>query len=257
MRAGFLARARQQARWKLNGFVIGVKRIWLTMMLAIGEIIHRLTLAPGFVASRVSTRRVLGMSVLVALVVTPSVLYLNERELHLGEKSAYRSLLISSASEAGFLRASLAELLSERDRFNGFLLDEGYTIHSGDDVTVKVVATGYSSSVRETDSTPFITASNTRTRDGILALSRDLLKRYTPGAPFDFGDRVHVPGLGEFVVEDSMNSRWNNRIDIWFPSRLEALRFGVHEVYLRTVDQDLTPPEELSESEPAVTVSGL
>jgi 3D (Asp-Asp-Asp) domain-containing protein len=120
-----------------------------------------------------------------------------------------------------------------------------------------VIATGYSSSIYETDSTPFITASNTRTREGILALSRDLLKRYTPGAPFDFGDRVHVPGLGEFIVEDSMNSRWNNRIDIWFPSRLEAVRFGVKEVYLRTIDEDLTQPDELSNHVPVSAVSGL
>jgi hypothetical protein len=90
-----------------------------------------------------------------------------------------------------------------------------------------------------------------------LALSRDLLKRYTPGAPFDFGDRVHVSGLGEFIVEDSMNQRWNNRIDIWFPSRLQALHFGVKEVYLRTISEDLTVPDEISETEPPASMTGM
>ena len=93
-------------------------------------------------------------------------------------------------------------------------------------IDVKVLATAYSSSVWETDSTPTVTAANTLTRPGTLAVSRDLLCEFTPGAPFSFGDRVHVHGIGEFLVEDVMNARWDNRIDIWFPSREEALWFG-------------------------------
>jgi 3D (Asp-Asp-Asp) domain-containing protein len=91
---------------------------------------------------------------------------------------------------------------------------------------INVIVTGYSSTRGQTDSTPFVTASNTRVRKGIVALSRDLLRRYTPGAPFAFGDRVLIPGVGEFVVEDTMNKRFSQRVDIWFASRSEARHWG-------------------------------
>lgn len=94
-----------------------------------------------------------------------------------------------------------------------------------------VTVTGYSSEPRQTDSTPFITASNTQVRPGVIALSRDLLRRYTPGAPFAFGDSVLVAGK-TYVVEDSMNRRWTLRADVWFPSRTEAMRFGRQELEL-------------------------
>ncbi len=82
-----------------------------------------------------------------------------------------------------------------------------------------VFATAYSSSIAETDSDPFITASGKRVRDGIIA--NNLLP---------FGTKVRLPGLfGDkvFVVEDRMNKRKSNyQIDIWFSSRREALNFG-------------------------------
>ena len=97
---------------------------------------------------------------------------------------------------------------------------------SGREVAVSVTVTGYTSRAIETDDTPFITAANTRTRPGVIALSRDLLRRYTPDAPFRFGDIIHISGVGDFVVEDSMNSRWERRADIWFESLDAARAFG-------------------------------
>ena len=99
-----------------------------------------------------------------------------------------------------------------------------------------VIVTGYSSTPGQTDSTPFITAWNTTVQDGVIALSRDLLKRYTLGAPFAFGDIVEIEGLGVFTVEDTMNRRWTNRADIWFPTRAEAKRFGSRELLLTNVE---------------------
>ncbi len=101
---------------------------------------------------------------------------------------------------------------------------------SGREVALSVVVTGYTSRPEETDDSPFITAANTQTRPGVVALSRDLLKRYTPGAPFDFGDVVHISGLGDFVVEDSMANRWQRRADIWFGDLADARAFGRHKV---------------------------
>ncbi len=84
---------------------------------------------------------------------------------------------------------------------------------------IRVIATGYSSSPLETDETPFITAAGTNVRDGIIA--SNLLP---------FGTKVMLPDLyGNkiFVVEDRMNSRKGvYQVDIWFPSRSDALNFG-------------------------------
>jgi hypothetical protein len=77
-------------------------------------------------------------------------------------------------------------------------------------------------------------------------MSRDLLSEYTPGAPFSFGDRAHISGLGDFLVEDAMSSRWTNRIDVWFPSRELAVRFGLREVVLsRTLDEGARIADEI------------
>lgn len=89
-----------------------------------------------------------------------------------------------------------------------------------------VTVTGYSSSASQTDSSPFVTAVSTEARSGVIALSQDLLREFSPGAPFAFHDRVEIPGLGQFLVEDTMHRRWRRRADIWFPSRGEAMRWG-------------------------------
>ena len=93
-------------------------------------------------------------------------------------------------------------------------------------VVTRITCTAYSSSIAECDSTPWETATLKRPRRGYLALSRDLIATFTPGAPFDFGDRVEIIGLGVFQVEDTMNARWRRRADLWVPSASEAITFG-------------------------------
>ena len=51
-------------------------------------------------------------------------------------------------------------------------------------------------------------------------------------APFDFGDYVMIPGVGVFIVEDTMHARWRNRGDIWFADRATALRWGRRRVWI-------------------------
>lgn len=83
-----------------------------------------------------------------------------------------------------------------------------------------VLVTAYSSTVDQTDSTPFITASGTHVHDGTIAAN--FLK---------FGTKVKFPSLyGDkiFTVEDRMKS--NYKVDIWFPTRQEAKNFGVKRV---------------------------
>lgn len=161
-------------------------------------------------------------------------LYLNERADRRDVETTLGYSEIANSIEVGKLQYALGDLADEQRRLRSLLLEAGYVVTNGTDIAVDAIATGYSSTVDQTDSTPFITAANTRVRQGVLALSRDLLKRYTPDAPFDFGDVVYVSGIGKFIVEDSMNRRWHRRADIWFTDRPTAIEFGKRRVRIST-----------------------
>ena len=93
-----------------------------------------------------------------------------------------------------------------------------------------VHATAYNSTPGQTDSTPFVTATGTRVRSGVVALSRNLLGR------FPYGTRLTIEDLSGryssylrgrvFTVEDTMNVRISNTVDIWMVSRGEAMSWG-------------------------------
>jgi 3D (Asp-Asp-Asp) domain-containing protein len=85
--------------------------------------------------------------------------------------------------------------------------------------TKKVWVTAYSSTPEETDDTPFITASMKTVGDGIIAAN------FLP-----FGTKVMIPkvfGKKVFVVEDRMHERKSNFVDIWMPSKEDAINFGI------------------------------
>jgi len=82
------------------------------------------------------------------------------------------------------------------------------------------------------DNTPFITANGSRIdpndpgKHRYVALSRDLIRPfvtnhelygYNPEARFQFGDTILVQGTGKldghWIIVDSMNKRYQNRID--------------------------------------------
>ncbi len=84
---------------------------------------------------------------------------------------------------------------------------------------IKVLITAYSSSVDETDDTPFITASGSYVRHGVVAANF-----------LSFGTKIRMPEIfgGQiFTVEDRLHKSYNDRIDIWFPSKGEAWNFGI------------------------------
>jgi 3D (Asp-Asp-Asp) domain-containing protein len=108
-----------------------------------------------------------------------------------------------------------------------------------------VTVTAYTSSAEQTDTSPSVTASSRHARPGTIALSRDLLRTFTPGAPFDFGDRVLIPGMGMYVVDDTMSPRWTRMADIWFADLRTARDWGRRDVYLTGVN----PGEPLLVSE--------
>lgn len=84
--------------------------------------------------------------------------------------------------------------------------------------TVEAIITAYSSRITETDSTPYVTAAGTPVRSGIAAAN------WLP-----IGTEIRIPeffGNQVFVIEDRMHARNSDKVDIWFPSTSEALRFG-------------------------------
>lgn len=104
------------------------------------------------------------------------------------------------------------------------LLSFGQLPSSNDAEPIRVLKqipiTAYSSEVGQTDSTPFITASGTTVRHGVVAAN------FLP-----IGTRVRFPELyGEqvFIVEDRMNARYYQRFDIWMEETADARNFGVH-----------------------------
>ena len=99
-------------------------------------------------------------------------------------------------------------------------------------ITMTVIASAYSPRPEETDSTPFITASGTRTRDGIIAAN------FLP-----FGTKVRFPdafGDKVFTVEDRMNRRYTNKyphhVDILFEKTNNAFKFGRQTIVLEIVE---------------------
>ena len=86
--------------------------------------------------------------------------------------------------------------------------------------TIKVVITAYSSTLDQTDDSPFVTASGKCVKDGTIANNM-----------LPFGTKIMIPALyGDkvFVVEDRMNKRKGNyHFDIWMPSKPLAVNFGV------------------------------
>lgn len=95
---------------------------------------------------------------------------------------------------------------------------------------MRVVLTAYSSTVAQTDSTPFITANGTYVRDGIVANN---------GLPF--GTEIRIPELfGEkvFSVQDRMHWRKGGyHFDIWFPTYEQAKNFGVKYAYVEVLEK--------------------
>jgi 3D (Asp-Asp-Asp) domain-containing protein len=94
---------------------------------------------------------------------------------------------------------------------------------------LKVVITAYSSTPGQTDDSPYITASGTWVRDGIIA--NNLLPMGTKiRIPELYGDKI-------FVVEDRMNSKKGYyHFDIWFSSYWEAKNFGAKRSYIEVLE---------------------
>lgn len=108
---------------------------------------------------------------------------------------------------------------SEAMQEPSFVPDEPIIETAEEFETHEVWVTAYSSTLEETDSTPFTTAMNSDVRDGIVAAN------FLP-----FGTKLQIPehfGDKVFTVEDRMHRRKTNFVDIWMPTTEEAKQFGI------------------------------
>jgi 3D (Asp-Asp-Asp) domain-containing protein len=93
--------------------------------------------------------------------------------------------------------------------------------------TYRVEVSAYNSEVAQCDDSPFITAKGTHVRDGIVATNM-----------FPFGTVIKIPSMfGDkiFVVEDRMNTRYQNNVDVWMESKADALKLGRRTVTIEVI----------------------
>jgi len=135
-------------------------------------------------------------------------------------------------NQSSFYSNEVDKLLIENDKLHNDL-SEFYKYGVVVDVTM------YRPNVRETDSTPNITADGTRIRISkasdykFVALSRNLLKRW--GGPFDYGDFILIKGTtdshkdGVYHVRDTMNPKYVNYVDILESTNVSPYKYeNVH-----------------------------
>lgn len=121
------------------------------------------------------------------------------------------------------------------DKIEGSLVSiNGVTLVSASQPVISVVkvyetyVTAYSSSVDETDNTPFLTASGELVRDGIVAAN------FLP-----FGTKIRIPevfGNKIFVVKDRMAKKHADKIDVWLESKELAKTFGKKKLIVEVVE---------------------
>jgi 3D (Asp-Asp-Asp) domain-containing protein len=97
--------------------------------------------------------------------------------------------------------------------------------------TMTVTATAYTAREEECNSEPWITASGTPSRVGVIAVSRDMEK-----LGIKLGDVIIIKGMGMFRVEDRMNKRWKNRVDILHANLQAAKLFAKRQVEIMWFD---------------------
>jgi len=94
-----------------------------------------------------------------------------------------------------------------------------------------VTVTAYNPTERQTDSDPLVAASMRRVRLGTIAVSRDLFDQ-----GWVFGRKVRIEGIGIFEINDLMNKRYTQRIDIFMWDEGQARKFGKKNIKAALLD---------------------
>lgn len=87
------------------------------------------------------------------------------------------------------------------------------------------LVTAYSSTVEETDETPFISADGNQVYDGLIACPR----KYGFGTLFRIEGKIYRCG-------DRMNQKYDDRFDIWKASKEDAIHYGIQTLSTEIVE---------------------
>lgn len=98
-----------------------------------------------------------------------------------------------------------------------------------------VDCTAYTACPKETDKDPHITASMTKVRPGIIAVSRDLFDQ-----GYVFGKKVYIHGVGIYTIADLMNEKHVNRIDVFLGTKKAVKKFGFKQVKISLLEMEDT-----------------
>lgn len=93
-------------------------------------------------------------------------------------------------------------------------------------IALAVILTGYQPVSKQTDSSPTWTSIGDRTTKFGVAVSQDLLA----DGRVKYGDVLYIPGFGYRVVNDCMNARHRNRVDILVFTQAEEKKVGVRKI---------------------------
>lgn len=94
-----------------------------------------------------------------------------------------------------------------------------YTKRILNDITI----TSYNNHANQTDDSPNITATSRPVRENMVAASFDLLNK----GFVHYGDLIYIDCMKQwYVVEDTMNKRFERRLDIFLFSKEESLKIN-------------------------------
>ena len=103
------------------------------------------------------------------------------------------------------------------------LTSHSFVVSEASQRPLQAIITAYSSEESQTDSTPYLTASQKQVQEGFIACPRK----------YKFGQQVEIAGR-TYECQDRKNIRYENRpdeyFDIWFESRELALEWGIKKV---------------------------
>jgi 3D (Asp-Asp-Asp) domain-containing protein len=100
--------------------------------------------------------------------------------------------------------------------------------------------TSYRSVPEQTDSTPFHTSIGEHVAPGGCAVSRDLLK----SGYVKYGDYLYIDGHGLCRVNDVMNKRHRNSVDVWVATYPEEKKIGYSKRTVWKVGKPVLEDEE-------------
>lgn len=102
-------------------------------------------------------------------------------------------------------------------------------------VAKKLTVTAYSASKKECDSDPNIAASMSRVRPGTIAVSRDLFEQ-----GWVFGKKVYIENHGIFTINDLMNKKHSERVDVFIGHKKKAKSFGKKELVVALLPDEVS-----------------